>query len=413
MFFLGDGDPGPPRKRIILVNSALAAGGTLALGEYMDITLPLDYTAIERILPHRYPFLLVDRVTELEPDKRIVGIKNITLNERYLAHRAGEAPVLPPSVLTEAVAQVGAILILVKPENREKIPYFMGIQRVRYRRPVHPGDVVVIEAIVNRLRSRMGVLRGIARVDGKVVLEGTMTFALGPRTPEHAKAGSPQALPRSRLHDQQHHADFRGARGPHRPLLSGHEVAVRYRAPRARAASSHPRFIDPRRAGDTARVALERTGLGHCRTGVADRRQHVEGEHPFLERRALAPQVGRRVSSHSLPACCTQKPADEIVNSRVGDRPLRWVIAKNGIPWKSTLAIPGSASNCRSKTRWPASCAPKATAASRRNNPVVFARLGAGSAMRTCARDRTNPTQQRHHDEHGDAWTSRGTRVAG
>ena len=73
----------------------------------MDITLPLDYTAIERILPHRYPFLLVDRVTELEPDKRIVGIKNITLNERYLAHRAGEAPVLPPSVLTEAVAQVG------------------------------------------------------------------------------------------------------------------------------------------------------------------------------------------------------------------------------------------------------------------------------------------------------------------
>ena len=70
-------------------------------------------------------------------------------------------------MLTEAVAQVGAILILVKPENREKIPYFMGIQRVRYRRPVHPGDIVEIEAIVQRLRSRMGVLRGIARVEGK------------------------------------------------------------------------------------------------------------------------------------------------------------------------------------------------------------------------------------------------------
>ena len=68
---------------------------------------------------------------------------------------------LPPSMLTEAVAQVGAILILVKPENREKIPFFMGIQRVRYRRPVHPGDVVEIEAIVKRLRSRMGVLRGM------------------------------------------------------------------------------------------------------------------------------------------------------------------------------------------------------------------------------------------------------------
>jgi 3-hydroxyacyl-[acyl-carrier-protein] dehydratase len=145
----------------------------------MDITLPLDYTAIERILPHRYPFLLVDRITELEFDKRIVGIKNVTLNERYLAHRPDGPPVLPPTILTEAVAQVGAIMILVKPENREKLIYFMGIERVRYRRHVHPGDVVVIEATVRRLRSRVGVLRGVARVGGKVVVEGTMTFALG------------------------------------------------------------------------------------------------------------------------------------------------------------------------------------------------------------------------------------------
>ncbi|PYR58359.1 MAG: 3-hydroxyacyl-[acyl-carrier-protein] dehydratase FabZ [Acidobacteria bacterium] len=145
------------------------------------LKLPLDYSAIERILPHRYPFLLVDRITEFEPDKRIVGIKNVTLSERYLARRDGESPVLPPTILTEAIAQVGAILILAKPENREKLPYFMGIERVRYRRPVHPGDVVVIEALVRRLRSRWGVLHGIARVDGKVVVEGTMTFALGPR----------------------------------------------------------------------------------------------------------------------------------------------------------------------------------------------------------------------------------------
>lgn len=147
----------------------------------MDITLPLDYSAIERILPHRYPFLLVDRITELEPDKRIVGIKNVTLNERYLAHREGERPVLPPTILTEAIAQVGAILILAKPENREKLPYFAGIERVRYRRAVHPGDVVEIEALVQRLRSRMGRLRGIARVRGQIIVEGTMTFALGPR----------------------------------------------------------------------------------------------------------------------------------------------------------------------------------------------------------------------------------------
>src|SRR6476619_6614501 len=147
-----------------------------------ELKLPLDYAAIERILPHRYPFLLVDRITEFEADKRIVGIKNVTLNERYLAHRDGELPVLPPTILTEAVAQVGAILILAKPENRDRLPYFVGIERVRYRRPVHPGDVVEIEAVVKRLRTRMGVMHGIARVEGRIVVEGTMTFALGIRS---------------------------------------------------------------------------------------------------------------------------------------------------------------------------------------------------------------------------------------
>jgi 3-hydroxyacyl-[acyl-carrier-protein] dehydratase len=144
------------------------------------LTLPLDYTAIERILPHRYPFLLVDRITELEPDKRIVGIKNVSLNERYLSRQFGESPALPPTILTEAVAQVGAILILSKPENREKLIYFMGIERVRYRQPVYPGDVLVIEAIVRRLRARMGQFEGFARVNGRVVADGRMAFALGP-----------------------------------------------------------------------------------------------------------------------------------------------------------------------------------------------------------------------------------------
>jgi 3-hydroxyacyl-[acyl-carrier-protein] dehydratase len=147
------------------------------------LTLPLDYAAIERILPHRYPFLLVDRITELDPDRRIVGIKNVTLNERYLSRQPGEPPALPPTVLTEAVAQVGAILILSKPENREKLIFFMGIERVRYRGSVHPGDTVEIEARVKRLRSRMGQLDGFARVGSRVVASGTMTFALGPTPP--------------------------------------------------------------------------------------------------------------------------------------------------------------------------------------------------------------------------------------
>lgn len=147
----------------------------------MELRLPLDYSAIERILPHRYPFLLVDRITELEPDKRIVGMKSVSMNERYLSYVGSGKPVLPPTILTEAVAQVGAIMILAKPENREKLALFMGIQRVRYRRPVYAGDVVLIEATVRRLRSRMGVLRGVARVNGRIVVDGTMTFALGQR----------------------------------------------------------------------------------------------------------------------------------------------------------------------------------------------------------------------------------------
>jgi 3-hydroxyacyl-[acyl-carrier-protein] dehydratase len=150
-----------------------------------DLVLPLDYQAIERILPHRYPFLLVDRIVELEPDKRIVGIKNVSTSERFLAVGTdGLAPALPPTILTEAIAQVGAILILSKPENRNRIPMFMGIEHVRYRGVVRAGDVVEIEALVKRLRSRMGVLTGRARVGGRVVLHGTMTFALGPPQPE-------------------------------------------------------------------------------------------------------------------------------------------------------------------------------------------------------------------------------------
>ena len=145
------------------------------------LTLPLDYAAIEKILPHRYPFLLVDRITELEMDKRIVGIKNISANEPYLSQSPSGRLVLPPTILTEVIAQVGAILILAKPENQDRLPFFAGIERVRYRHPVHPGDQVVIEVNVKRLRSRMGVLAGEARVDGKIVVEGTMTFALGPR----------------------------------------------------------------------------------------------------------------------------------------------------------------------------------------------------------------------------------------
>ena len=145
----------------------------------MDLTLPLDTAAIERILPHRHPFLLVDRIIEFVPDQRIVGIKAISDNEPHLSRPAHGRPSLPPTILTEAVAQVGAILILAKPENKDQLIFFRGMERVRFRAAVHPGEVVIIEANVRRLRSRMGVLFGRATVNGKVVVNGTMTFALG------------------------------------------------------------------------------------------------------------------------------------------------------------------------------------------------------------------------------------------
>ena len=147
------------------------------------LTLPLDQRAIQQILPHRYPFLLVDRITELEPDKRIVGIKNVSISERYLSHTPGERAGFPPTILTECVAQVGAILILSKPENREqRSRCSWESSACATAAPVRPGDVVEIEARVKRLRSRMGQLYGFARVNGEVVVEGTMTFALGPAT---------------------------------------------------------------------------------------------------------------------------------------------------------------------------------------------------------------------------------------
>lgn len=145
------------------------------------VQLPLEIQQIRGILPHRYPFLFVDRVVEFEEDKRIVGIKNVSSNERYFIAGPGGIPILPASILTEAMAQVGAVLILAKPENRSRLIYFMGIDRVRYRRPVTSGDQVHFDASVLRLRSKIGTLRGVARVDGRVVCEGQMTFALGDR----------------------------------------------------------------------------------------------------------------------------------------------------------------------------------------------------------------------------------------
>ena len=138
----------------------------------------LDITQIQKILPHRYPFLLVDRITELT-ETRAVGIKCVTMNDFFFRGHFPDRPVMPGVLLVEAMAQVGGIIILNKQEHLGKIAYFMAVDQVKFRKPVVPGDVVVIEADLGKLRTRTGQVTARALVDGKVVAEGELMFALG------------------------------------------------------------------------------------------------------------------------------------------------------------------------------------------------------------------------------------------
>ena len=138
----------------------------------------LSATEIQSIIPHRYPMLLVDRIVELEPLKRAVGIKNVTMNEQFfLGHFPGE-PVMPGVLLIEAMAQVGGIAMLYPQENRGKLAFFAGIDRVKFRRPVVPGDQVRMVAEIIKIRGAMGKVWAEAFVDDQLVAEGEFLFAL-------------------------------------------------------------------------------------------------------------------------------------------------------------------------------------------------------------------------------------------
>ncbi len=148
----------------------------------------LDIRAIQEILPHRYPFLLVDKITELEPRTRIVGVKQVTFNEYFFQGHFPDAPVMPGVLQIEALAQVGAILVLREFEDRKnKIPFFSGIDKARFRRPVVPGDTLVLEVIALRTGSRVQKMHGIATVDGKITAEAEIMCILGNRTEGEAK----------------------------------------------------------------------------------------------------------------------------------------------------------------------------------------------------------------------------------
>jgi len=140
--------------------------------------MEMDIVEIERTLPHRYPFLMVDRIIELEPGERAVGIKNVTRNEAFfVGHFPGE-PVMPGVLIMEAMAQVGGVLLLVTIDQPGKLAMFGGADCVRFKKRVVPGDQLVSEVHIQRIKGNMGRVVGEARVDGQLVARGIYSFAL-------------------------------------------------------------------------------------------------------------------------------------------------------------------------------------------------------------------------------------------
>lgn len=138
----------------------------------------LDINQIQEIIPHRYPFLLVDQILELESGKRAVGRKNVTINEPFFQGHFPGYPVMPGVLIVEALAQVGAVAVLSMEENKGKLAFFAGIDEFRFKDQVKPGDTLELTVELTRLRGTIGKGQGTATVNGKVVAEGGLIFAL-------------------------------------------------------------------------------------------------------------------------------------------------------------------------------------------------------------------------------------------
>ncbi len=139
--------------------------------------LPLGPATIRELIPHRYPFLLVDRIEEVEPGVRAVGIKNVTQNEPFFEGHFPDYPVMPGVLIVEAMAQVGAVGVMALEEFRGKLALFAGIDGVRFRRQVIPGDTLRMEVELTRLKGRAGRGKGAATVHGERVCEAELMFA--------------------------------------------------------------------------------------------------------------------------------------------------------------------------------------------------------------------------------------------
>jgi 3-hydroxyacyl-[acyl-carrier-protein] dehydratase len=143
--------------------------------------MKLGPAEIRDLIPHRYPFLLVDRIEELEPGVRAVGIKNVTQNEPFFQGHFPGYPVMPGVLIIEAMAQVGAVGVMAGGEHKEKLALFAGIDGVRFRRQVLPGDVLRMEVEIERLKGRVGRGKGRATVDDERVCEAELMFAFAQR----------------------------------------------------------------------------------------------------------------------------------------------------------------------------------------------------------------------------------------
>jgi len=139
----------------------------------------LDIKEIQEIIPHRYPMLLLDRVDEMEPGKRVVAIKNVTINEQFFQGHFPVEPVMPGVLMIEALAQAGAVAILSIEEFKGKIAYFAGINKAKFRRKVVPGDTLRLEVEITKLKGSAGVGRGVAYVEGKKAVEAELMFIIG------------------------------------------------------------------------------------------------------------------------------------------------------------------------------------------------------------------------------------------
>ena len=138
----------------------------------------LDINEIKKILPHRYPFLLLDKVLFYEKDKSIIAIKNVTINEEFFNGHFPDFPVMPGVLIVEALAQAGAVLVLMKEENKGKLALFAGIDKLRFKKQVIPGDQLRLEIEVIRLRSNMGKCKAVASVDDELVCQGELMFMI-------------------------------------------------------------------------------------------------------------------------------------------------------------------------------------------------------------------------------------------